>query len=120
MSTQLSALTFYLLLTGCTQTDIRRGVPLHVRDVEHITVGTSKIDVLKTLGPPTAMETVPGGSRFKYAFRTTKVDDVSLSFFQASFSWQAEDHRIQEVWLRFDRSGRVTEKSHPRPIRTVR
>lgn len=103
---------------GCTYTSITTGEPLTPTDALQISQGDSKAWVLHTLGAPDNMGRLAGGSWFEYAFSVEDSDQLDLSLLQASASWATTDTRTDRLFVRFDRSGNVTEIGPPRGLGT--
>jgi outer membrane protein assembly factor BamE (lipoprotein component of BamABCDE complex) len=99
--------------SGCTYIVIEQGTPLRPSDARLIARGDAKVEVLETLGAPSAMGIFPGGSWFEYSFRVSDTDQVDISFLQASGSWASTEVRSDRLLVRFDRTGRVLDIGVP-------
>lgn len=114
-----AALGAALAAGGCTFTSITTGDPLTPAAARRIAAGDSKAAVLAELGAPDSMGRLPGGSWFEYAFSVEDGDQLDLSLLQASASWATTDTRTDRLFVRFDRTGRVTEIGPPSGLGTA-
>ncbi len=101
-------LLLLLLLAGCT---IRReldGETLDRGQLERLVAARTKAEVLETVGPPMDVGLQLDGSAFVYRLRLEEADELSLSFFQATFDYSSTDRRTARLLVLFDKQGRKT------------
>ena len=97
-----------LAVTGCTLRQTYTGSPLPREEAGRLVPGVDKAEVLERLGPPDMVGPRIDGCVFVYRYRDESDAGLSLSFFQASVSWDESDQRTHRLVLFFDKKGRLT------------
>ncbi|MHC4390711.1 MAG: outer membrane protein assembly factor BamE domain-containing protein [Planctomycetota bacterium] len=108
-ATLLLALT--ALLPGCALGWIKAGHPLDPGALQQVTLGQTKADVLEKLGPPDKVSVERDESTFEYLFTDEASREVSLSFLQASASYDDVVAKSDRLVIRFDETGHVRNQS---------
>jgi len=95
-------------LAGCTISNEFDGERPTVAQLEALVAARTKAEVLEQVGPPAEVGLQLDGSVFVYRLRFEEDDDLSLSFFRASFDYSSIDRRVQRLAVFFDKQGNKT------------
>lgn len=112
MSRALLAIVFVLSLgcatAGCTMVREFSGEVLDQERLDLLVAAKTKAEVLERFGPPNDVGMQQNGSVFIYRYRTETLDNLNLSFFNATFDYETTDTRTARLIVMFDKQGRKT------------
>ena len=104
---RLFVVAVLLCSSGCTINREYSTETLTQEQLDAVAVAKTKVEVLKTVGPPLDMGIQLNGSVFIYRAAQRDLDNLNLSAFQGSFDYEEEETRTERLTIFFDKKGNV-------------